>query len=122
VKPATLAHAYYNLGMTQFLLDDYDAALDALSKAIRLDGGSIITDGMATVRRARTLAQQVEAQERLASAAAGNTPAPRAQGTATSGGKGTPEERLQKLNELHQKGVVTDDEYTAKRAEILKEM
>jgi hypothetical protein len=117
-KPSILAHAYYNVGMTQFILENHDAALEALGQAVRLDGGTIITDAMSVCRRAKALAkemQELEAQtaplEKIAQATAQPV-----------NGKGSPEERLQKLTDLHKKGILTDEEYKAKRAEILKDM
>ncbi len=37
-------------------------------------------------------------------------------------GQGSVRERLTQLDELHGSGVVTDEEYAAKRAKILDEM
>jgi tetratricopeptide (TPR) repeat protein len=120
VKPANLAHAYYNVGMTQFILEKHEEALEALGQAVRLDGGTIITDAMTECRRAQALARELKArQEQVPAPAISRVqPAP----AQTSAKVSSPEERLQKLTELHKKGIVTDAEYKAKRAEILKDM
>jgi len=120
VKPAILAHAYYNVGMTQFILENHDAALEALGQAVRLDGGSIITQGMAECRRAQALAKEMAAKSERAALP---VLAPKPPVEMTSSGKAAaPEDRLRKLSDLHKKGIITDDEYKAKRAEILKDM
>lgn len=121
-KPAVLAHAFYNVGMTQFITENYPAALEALGQALRLDGGDIITDAMTEVRRAQALAKEMSALPPAVSSVGlmpsrVALPQPPAQ---TSGGGA--EDRLRKLNDLHQKKIITDEEYKAKRAEILKDM
>jgi hypothetical protein len=57
----------------------------------------------------KTAAPEQAAQPMAAPAPAASTPAP-AQ---------TPEQRIRTLDELHQKGLVTDAEYQQRRKEIL---
>lgn len=120
IKPAVLAHAHYNVGMTQFILGNHDAALEALGHAVRLDGGSIITFGMAECRRAQALAKEAAATS--TPAAGVSAPTPKVTAAAVSSKPSSTEERLKKLTDLHKKGIITDDEYKNKRAEILKDM
>lgn len=122
-KPVTMAHAYYNVGMTQFLVGNYDAALVALAQAVRLDGNSIITEAMSECHRAQALARELASRQQLPEERARASADTRPSVTASpSKATATAEERLQRLESLHKKGIITDEEYKAKRAEILKDM
>lgn len=122
IKPAVVAHAYYNLGMMNFMKENYDPALEALSQAARLSGGSIITDSMAECRRAKTLSQEMMSYQEHAASASAATAAPSAPspspGPKSASGA---EERLRKLDDLYKKKLITSEEYKSKRAEILKD-
>src|ERR1700753_1072909 len=53
VKPAVLAHAYYDIGILQVLQGDYEHALTNLSEASKLDSNKVILDAMAECRTAK---------------------------------------------------------------------
>lgn len=132
VKPKFLARAYYNLGMARLLQSRYDEALELLGEAYRRDGGDIIAESISEARRARQLSADmtrlegaaeigtvVAANPRASAMAAGVVPASAAPGGSDPG---SPESRLQKLDELLAKGLITREEYEKKRGEILSEI
>jgi len=62
-KEKVLGHAYYNLGMSYMIRNDYDKALENFREAAKLQSGDIVTKAMADCQRAKELAlamQQVE--------------------------------------------------------------
>ena len=52
-KKRVLANAYYNLGMAQTIVGDYDEALGNLTKAERLRPGSVVNEAIAETRAAQ---------------------------------------------------------------------
>ena len=138
-KDKTLAHAYYNLGMTRFLLDDHDGAIAQFGEAQRVKPMDITAETMAEATKARALAiALVKVEERVALeasvGAAGGRPVEKASRVAgTSRGQETArkdasaagttvEERLKKVEDLFRKKLISKVEYDRKRAEILKDM
>jgi len=110
VKPKVLAHAFYNFGMVQFIRGNYDAALGNLSESAKLQSGEIVVNAIADCRRAKEFAASMGKYESN-------------QGTGSSATKKPPasvEERLQQLQDLRKKSLISEDEFNQKRAEILK--
>lgn len=133
MKPKVQMHAYYNVGMAYFVLGDHAEAIRYFDQALRLGGGSIVTDSIAECRHAQQLASQMAQYEEdseallaeLSAAPPATTDAPAAVAANQSSGQapGSPvEERLLKLDTLLQKGLVTRDEYQQKRSEILSDL
>ena len=67
VRKSTLAHAYYNVGMSRMIRGEYDKALEALSQAAELRPGDIVSKAIADTRKARDLAASMrQIEERAA--------------------------------------------------------
>lgn len=133
IKPKYVGRAHYNVGMSYFLLGDYDRALASFEETVRLHPGNIVDEAIAQCSRARQTRAELERYEERASGEAGRgAPAAAssagAQGNGRSGGgaqgkpAASPEERLESLRQLYTKGLITKAEYETKKAEILKEM
>lgn len=63
IKDKTLAHAYYNMGMSYMLRDEHDKALMCFSETAKLRPGDIVTNAIYDCSRAKKLKfamQQVE--------------------------------------------------------------
>ncbi len=146
VKPATMAHAYYNIGVLQFMKDDFDAALTNLGAAQKLDDSQTYIQVAADCKRAKALSVQVVQYEEARKALAQDTATPSGSSsggakkgkkvTAAAGGMNKPgvtdksvsatvgstssvADRLSKLDELLKKKLITQDEYNQKRSQIL---
>jgi tetratricopeptide (TPR) repeat protein len=134
VKPATVAHAYYNLGILQFMKDDFGTALTNLNEALKLDSSRVYIDAIADCKRAKELSVAVEQyqKELLAQNSPDNSkPSSKAVKIArtpagdvkqlTPSASGTPSvaDRLSNLDDLLKRKLITQEEYNAKRAQIL---
>jgi hypothetical protein len=107
-KTKHLSRTNYNLGMCHFILGDCGAALPCLQAAYDLEPGhGIFRESLRECQRALKL------QEDLARVATRAPEGQRAQGL---------EERLERLERLKEKGLVTPEEYQKRRAELLKEI
>jgi hypothetical protein len=132
VKPKVVWHSLYNVGMAQFILGDYEKALDHLTKAAAAGGGNIVTDSIGECRRAQQLAIELARvdqkpvldvgppQQTASKSASGSTAGRTA--ASSDGSSSNVEDRLKKLKGLYEKGVITKSEYEKKRADILKDM
>lgn len=117
VKGKTLGHAYYNLGLAQFLSRDYEAAAATLSEAAQYQGGDIVKNLLAESRRAGQRAALAYEEP----AAPANRPASRPTPAQPASSKtASAEERLKQLENLRAKGLVTKEEYDRKRAQIIE--
>jgi len=56
IKEKTLAHAYYNLGMSYMIREEYDKAIENFIEAHKLRPGSLVTSAINDCTRARDLA------------------------------------------------------------------
>lgn len=144
-KPKLLAHAHYNLGLVQFLLQDYEPAVQNLSEAARLNSSETVSTALAECRKAQQIAEEMARYEtdqaaflatvgsgaspepakpeaRAATSAKGAGKSPAAETAPAAGGKGSPEERLLKVENLFKKGLITKAEYDSMRASILSEL
>jgi len=63
IKPKIVARAYYNLGMSYFMLDDFDKALEQLQQAYRLKPGRRIRETILECKRAKELAEEMRRYE-----------------------------------------------------------
>jgi hypothetical protein len=127
VKPSTLARAYYNLGVLQFIREDYESSIANLTDAQKLDSGSTFVSALADCRKAKDFAAQLAAYNEDGPASDPSAPSDTVQKGSTpkanpqkaqSAGMST-EERLTKINELLRKKLITQDEYNQRRAAIL---
>ena len=131
-KPKVQARAYYNAGMSNFLLANHDAALGYFDQSLRIRPDEVTSQAMAECQKAKEAQMAMEKYEAQAdsqsTAMGGSTGiAPVSLSTtpsSTPAAKGgtTVEERLEKLKSLFDKGLITEEEYNAKRAEILKDL
>lgn len=60
VKPDTVARAHYNLGILQFMREDYEPALSNLTEAQKLDSSAVHMRTLDGCRKARELAALME--------------------------------------------------------------
>jgi tetratricopeptide (TPR) repeat protein len=135
VKPSTIAHAYYNLGVLQFMKDDFDTALTNLHEALKRDGSSIYAEVIADCKRAKELSVAVnEYQKELQAQSSDDDNSKPASKPAKVGRARTEDvkkpapatssspsvaDRLSNLDDLLKKKLITPEEYNLKRARIL---
>lgn len=60
VKDKTLAHAYYNLGMSYMIRNDYNKAIENLEEAQKIRPGEIVTEAIINCRKAQALAIEIQ--------------------------------------------------------------
>lgn len=121
-KPKYYPRAQYNVGIMHFILGRYEDALPYLRAALDMQPDASIFQ---TALRECQEAIDLQAALRRAETATRSEPRPqpKAESTSSTGAaKASPEERLQKLQELYKKGLLDKKEYEAKKAEILKEL
>ena len=126
-KPKYYPRAYYNLGIIRFAQGQYDEALPLLRTALDMQpDASIFQTALKECQDALALQdalRRVEARSEPAPAAAPPAPVSAEPAPAAKPDpKGSPEARLQRLQELYKKGLLDKKEYEAKKAEILKEL
>lgn len=145
-KPKVLSHAYYNLGMVHFLMGTFELGVQNLTEAAKLHSSDTITTALAECRNAQQTAAAMERYEEdqqafLASNGGSGSPPPAALAPAAgnrapsaapakglaaapapAGAKLPIEERLQKLEDLFKKGLITKQDYEKKKAEILADL
>lgn len=123
-KPKYYPRAHYNVGIIHFIQGRYEDALPYLRTALDMQSdASIFQTALKECQEAIALQDALRNSERRAEPALTrpeSKPAPTAASSAT--GKASPEERLQKLQELYKKGLLEKKDYEAKKAEILKEL
>ena len=104
--------ALYNLGVAHMLVGYFVKALPFLTSAREQNDASIFRDGLQDCEKALKLQEAYRAYDR-AQPAALRQPAP---------GRRSLEERLEELQRLHQKGLITSKEYDERKAQLLKEL
>jgi tetratricopeptide (TPR) repeat protein len=123
-KPKYYPRAHYNVGIIHFIQGRYEEALPYLRTALDTQpDASIFQTALRECQEAIALQDALRNSERRAEPAPPRQetkPAPTA--TSAANGKSSPEERLQKLQELYKKGLLEKKEYETKKAEILKEL
>lgn len=134
-KPKLFARAVYNLGMSEFLLNNYDAALEAFNQSLRIEDLDPTPQAIADCRRAKASAMELQEDAGEEAAPFATASEDRAQ-VATSGASGLTErgnstsrpdeksleERLEELKELHRKGLISDEVFRKKQAELLENL
>jgi hypothetical protein len=126
-KPQILARAYYNRGITLLVAKDFTGALAHLSQAARIDQNKVFSDALAICNAARL--ESIGKGEATQPIADGVTTEPKRKASqpssvphGTQDAALTPEQRLQRLDELKRKKLISDSEYERKRKEILAEL
>jgi tetratricopeptide (TPR) repeat protein len=125
IKPKTLARAYYNLGMSHFMRDEHDEALELFEQAYRLKSGSRIQETILECKRAKAEAAKMrEYESRMALAETNKSAsiAHPAAGKVEEAAEGTIGDRLRQLEDLRRQGLVSDEEYELKKKEILADL
>lgn len=146
-KEKSLARAYYDAGVLHCLNKDYDVANDLFKSAMDGKGAEAVAVASQSCQQSKASAAQLKVYlDRLdqipAPAAfvvqsastvppapvkqpgANTQPQPSVGGATPTTSPGTPsaEDRLNKLDSLYKRGLLTKKEYDAKRAEILKDL
>ena len=125
-KPKYYPRAQYNVGIIRFIQGQYEEAQPYLRAALDMQpDASIFQTALRECQEAIELQQALRRAESRSEPAARPEPKPQPQSEASpkpSTGRPSPEERLQKLQELYKKGLLDKKEYEAKKAEILKEL
>lgn len=127
LKDSSMAHAYYNAGLAYLLVNQNEKALYYLTESDKLKGGQIVTDTIAEATKAAQLdAQRRQVAERTEKfdqeIANQPPPPPPPPAPAAPAAPGSVEERLRKLDSLFKQGLLTRQEYDAKKAEILRSL
>lgn len=119
VRDKFLGRANYNLGICHFILGDYGTALPYLRTARETDPDhKIFREALRECERAIQLAAEMARVEARSAASTAVLPA----GQAPQSAGGTIEERLEQLDRLRKKGLITQPEYDKRKAEILAEI
>lgn len=117
VSPKYLGRTQYNAGICHFILGRYGAAMPFLTAAREADADNKI---YATARQECEKALRLmEEMSRIEARSERSAPTPETAAPATSTGV---EERLQRLENLKKKGLLSPEEYKAKKAEIMKDL
>ena len=127
VKDNTLAHAYYNVGLSYLLVNNHERAMEFLTQALRLKGGDIVQQTINETAQSaqlesemRQVVQRTEQFEQSQPAAQAPFVQPPTQGPAPE--SGSVEDRLKRLDDLYKKGLINKQEYDQKRQAILKDL
>jgi len=130
-KTNTMAHAYYNAGLANLLVNEHTKAMAYLEESEKMRGGEIVTRTIAEAERSAQLAaaaQRVEQKtaqyEKLSAARSEKAAAPPAEAAPPSANPRVEplEDRLRKLDALFKKGLITKDEFEQKKTALLKEL
>jgi hypothetical protein len=136
VKAATLARAYYNLGILQFSRRDYDAAMMNLTQADKVSSARVFLNAIADCRTAKELSiALLQHQGEMSPVATGQstptfptttkqttTKADKAAADTKRNQTVSMEDRLSRLQGLLDKKLITASEYEERRREILNEI
>lgn len=90
---------------------------EPMAVEVNFKTGEVRLDNQAEAGILRQQAETMRVEASMALPASAVTGA-----SGTSGGAGTTEGRLAQLKELHDKGILTESEYQAKRAEIISQL
>ncbi|WP_285574141.1 CsgG/HfaB family protein [Geothrix limicola] len=127
-KPKYYPRVQYNVGIILFAQGRYSEALPYLRAALDMQpDASIFQTALRECQEAIDLQGAMRRAERQGERSVESRPAPPpydppVQRKPEALAKPSPEERLQKLQELYKKGLLDKKEYEAKKAEILKEL
>jgi tetratricopeptide (TPR) repeat protein len=134
VKDSNLAHAYYNAGLAYLLVNEHAKAMSYLTESEKLKGGDIVTQTIiqanksarleAEMQRVAEKTEKFEQAQANVKAVSQQAPSP-GSASGPAGSKASSEsveERLKKLDALFKKGLITKEEFEAKKIEILKDI
>jgi len=118
VRSKYLGRTNYNVGICHFILGDYASALPYLRAARETDAGhKLFREAAEECERAIQLGEEMaRVADRSAALPASQSVAPQPKAG------GTVEERLERLESLRKKGLISQGEYDKRRAEILAEL
>jgi tetratricopeptide (TPR) repeat protein len=132
VKDSNLAHAYYNAGLAYLLVNEHEKAMSYLTESEKLKGGDIVTQTIIQANKSARLEAEIqrvaEKTEKFEQAQANMKAASQQAPNSASGPAGSKastesvEERLKKLDALFKKGLITKEEFEAKKIEILRDI
>jgi len=119
-KPKYLGRTNYNVGICYFILGDYPAAMPFLRGARETDQGhKLFREALAECERAIQLREEMT---RVETDSARSEPSSKVGEGSSAAPGATIEERLERLEALRKKGLITQGEYDQRRAEILREL
>ncbi|NTW84803.1 MAG: hypothetical protein HGB30_01415 [Holophagaceae bacterium] len=123
-KPKYYPRAQYNVGIIHFILGRYEEALPFLRTALDMQtDASIFQTALRECQEAIALQAALRRAESRSEPAPRSLPKPKPEAPpAAAAGKPTPEERLQKIQDLYKRGLLEKKDFEAKKAEILKEL
>ncbi len=147
-KEKVVARAYYNLGLSYMLVRKYNKAIPMLDKALGLKGAPDTAKAIADCREAKRFALELADFQRRARAEvpppplpavtppqhATSSPAPAPVATVAQPASPSPApapaaapklsiaQRLKELNDLYKQGLITKQQYDAKKADILRQL
>lgn len=125
-KPKYYPRAWYNVGIIHFIRGDYEEARPFLQQALDMQpDASIFKTALRESMDALDLQAQMRRVDERSAAQKPSTPAPkptRTEATPPAEPRSSPEARLERLAELKKKGLITEQEFKQKKAEILKDM
>lgn len=127
-KGSSLAHAYYNAGLANLLINQHAKAMSYLEESEKLKGGDIVSETIAEAQKSANLAiamlQVVAKTERFeqSRAVSAATEKQVAAPIRNEKPKESIEDRLKKVDSLFQKGIINKQEYEQKKADLLKEL
>jgi tetratricopeptide (TPR) repeat protein len=133
LKPKYLGRTNYNVGMCHFILGDYDASLPFLKAARETDPShTIFAQSTVECEKAIKLRDDMNkvdaksAKLEMDTPKQDDAPAPKAkaggEAKAGAGEGGDIDQRLEKLEKLKKKGLITPQEYKKKKDEIMKDI
>ncbi|BDU71613.1 SHOCT domain-containing protein [Mesoterricola silvestris] len=125
-KPKYLGRTNYNVGMCQFILGDYAAAVPFLKAARETDPKhKIFANAESECLRAVGLMQEmsrVDARSAKVELAPPRAEPARAPEPVATKPAASAEDRLTRLEALRKKGLISPEDYKAKKAEIMKDL
>jgi tetratricopeptide (TPR) repeat protein len=121
VRAKFLGRTNYNVGICHFIQGDYTSAMPYLRAARQTDSEhKIFLEAANECERAIQLSEEMARVEKRSVKLNPGTPGSAAPPPANPGG--SVEERLERLNNLWKKGLITQQEYDKRKAEILSEL
>jgi hypothetical protein len=129
LKENSMAHAYYNVGLAYLLVNNNQKALYYLTESDKLKGGQIVADTIAEATKSaqlddemRRVADRTERFEQTQQNMQEAKQPPPIQPPPNPAPTGSVEERLRKLDSLFKQGLLSRQEYDAKKVDILKDL
>lgn len=115
-KSRSVIHANYNLGLCHYILGEYASAMPFLTTAREMDSDNKV------YRQAADECEQALRRSKEMAQVATRRAAPPMVSPEPSATKGTIEERLERLDALRKKGLITQEDFDKRKTEILGEL